>query len=311
MRLTFVTVDVFTDRAFGGNPLAVVLDASGLTSAQMQAIAAEFNLAETTFVLPPKDPSHTAQVRIFTPRAEMPFAGHPNVGTAFALAREGTCHGRPVGAERMVFEELAGLVPMEMIRKDGVVAGARLAAPQPLKLGETVSAEIIAEACGLAASDIETRHHAPRLAGCGATFVFAELKDRRTLAAARPRDEVFARHLPREKANGVHLYVRKEGQGDDFGGDLGDVDIQCRMFAPRHGIYEDPATGSANVALIGLLAALRPEPDLTLEKTIAQGVDMGRPSLLEARAEKAAGAVTATYIGGTCVPMMRGTLDVG
>ena len=87
MRLTFVTVDVFTDRAFGGNPLAVVLDASGLTSVQMQAIAGEFNLAETTFVLPPKDLSHTAQVRIFTPRAEMPFAGHPNVGTAFALAR--------------------------------------------------------------------------------------------------------------------------------------------------------------------------------------------------------------------------------
>jgi trans-2,3-dihydro-3-hydroxyanthranilate isomerase len=307
MRLTFVTVDVFTDRAFGGNPLAVVLDASGLTSAQMQAIAAEFNLAETTFVLPPKDPSHTAQVRIFTPRAEMPFAGHPNVGTAFALAREGTCHGRPVGAEPMVFEELAGLVPMEMIRKDGVVAGARLAAPQPLKLGETVSAEIIAEACGLATGDIETRHHAPRIASCGAPFVFAELKDRRALAAAQPRSEVFARHLPREKANGVHLYVQATGQEDAFG----DVDIQCRMFAPRHGIYEDPATGSANVALIGLLAALRPEPDLTLEKTIAQGVDMGRPSLLEARAEKAAGIVTATFIGGTCVPMMRGTLEIG
>src|ERR1700755_1105108 len=107
MRLTFVTVDVFTDRAFGGNPLAVVFDASGLTPVEMQAIAAEFNLAETTFVLPPKDPSHTAHVRIFTPRAEMPFAGHPNVGTAFALAREGTCHGRPVGAGSMVFEELA------------------------------------------------------------------------------------------------------------------------------------------------------------------------------------------------------------
>ncbi len=312
MRLTFVTVDVFTDRAFGGNPLAVVLDASGLTSAQMQAIAAEFNLAETTFVLPPKDPAHTAQVRIFTPRAEMPFAGHPNVGTAFALAREGTCHGRPVGAETMVFEEIAGLVPMEMICKGNAVTGARLAAPQPLTLGETIAPEIVAEACGLAAGAIETRHHAPRVASCGAPFVFAELKDRQGLAAARPRDEVFARHLPRERANGVHLYVQAaaDGSGGDFGGDLGDVDIQCRMFAPRHGIYEDPATGSANVALIGLLAALRPEPDLTLEKTIAQGVDMGRPSLLEARAEKSAGTVTATYIGGTCVPMMRGTLDI-
>jgi trans-2,3-dihydro-3-hydroxyanthranilate isomerase len=309
MRLTFVTVDVFTDRAFGGNPLAVVLDASGLTSPVMQAIAAEFNLAETTFVLPPKDPAHTAQVRIFTPRAEMPFAGHPNVGTAFALAREGTCHGRPVGAHTMVFEELAGLVPMEMIRKGGAVTGARLAAPQPLTLGETVAPEIVAEACGLAAGDIETRHHAPRVASCGAPFVFAELKDRRALAAARPRDEVFARHLPREKANGVHLYVQDVqagGQADGFG----DVDIQCRMFAPRHGIHEDPATGSANVALIGLLAALRPEPDLMLEKTIAQGVDMGRPSRLEARAEKSAGTVTATFIGGTCVPMMRGTLDI-
>jgi trans-2,3-dihydro-3-hydroxyanthranilate isomerase len=305
MRLNFVTVDVFTDQAFGGNPLAVVLDGSGLTSVEMQAIAGEFNLAETTFVLPPKDPSHTAQVRIFTPRAEMPFAGHPNVGTAFALAREGTCHGRPVGAASMIFEELAGLVPMEMISKGGTVIGARLAAPQPLALGETVAPEIVAEACGLAAGDIETRHHAPRLASCGATFVFTELKTRRALAAAQPRSEVFARHLPREKANGVHLYV----QAAD--GEFGDIDIQCRMFAPRHGIYEDPATGSANVALIGLLAALRPEPDLRLEKTIAQGVDMGRPSRLEARADKIAGTVTATFIGGTCVPMMRGTLEIG
>jgi trans-2,3-dihydro-3-hydroxyanthranilate isomerase len=105
----------------------------------------------------------------------------------------------------------------------------------------------------------------------------------------------------------MHAVRPLAGQGADFG----DVDIQCRMFAPRHGIYEDPATGSANVALIGLLAALRPEPDLRLEKRIAQGVDMGRPSLLEARAEKSAGTVTATHIGGTCVPMMRGTLDIG
>src|SRR5277367_1880366 len=145
MQLNFVTVDVFTGTQFVGNPLAVILNAEGLSTAQMQSIAAEFNLAETTFVLPPKDPSHTAQVRIFTPRAEMPFAGHPNVGTAFALAREGTCHGRPVGAEAMVFEELAGLVPMEMMRKGGTVIGARLAAPQPLVLGEMVAPEIVAE----------------------------------------------------------------------------------------------------------------------------------------------------------------------
>src|SRR5882762_11454331 len=104
MKLEFTTVDVFTDRAFGGNPLAVVTNAQGLAPAQMQAIAAEFNLAETTFVLPPKDPAHTAEVRIFTPRHEMPFAGHPNVGTAFVLAREGRSYGRPVNGDKLIFE---------------------------------------------------------------------------------------------------------------------------------------------------------------------------------------------------------------
>src|ERR1700735_2926163 len=110
MQLEFITVDVFTERAFGGNPLAVILDGRGVTTAQMQAIAAEFNLAETTFVLPPRDAAHTAEVRIFTPRAEMPFAGHPNVGTAFVLAREGEGKGRPIDGETLVFEEIAGLV---------------------------------------------------------------------------------------------------------------------------------------------------------------------------------------------------------
>src|ERR1041384_8517129 len=116
MKLDFVTVDVFTDRKFGGNPLAVLSDARGLSTEQMQAIAAEFNLAETTFVLPPKDPAHTAEVRIFTPRYEMPFAGHPNVGTAFALAREGKSYGRPIDGDNVIFEEKAGLVPISLLK---------------------------------------------------------------------------------------------------------------------------------------------------------------------------------------------------
>jgi trans-2,3-dihydro-3-hydroxyanthranilate isomerase len=301
MRLTFVTVDVFTDRQFGGNPLAVVLDGEGLTTPQMQAIAAEFNLAETTFVLPPRDAAHTAQVRIFTPRAEMPFAGHPNVGTAFVLAREGRCHGRPLGGDVLVFEEIAGLVRMDLVKHGAVVAGASLAAPQALAVGDAVPAELVAEACALAVDDIETRHHQPCVASCGAPFIMAELRERRALAAAQPRAEVFARRLPRDGATGIHLYVQAAGEG---------ADIQCRMFAPLHGVPEDPATGSANVALIGLVAKLRPEPDLELAKTISQGFDMGRPSLLQARAEKRGGVVTATYVGGTCVPVMRGTLDL-
>src|SRR5712664_115659 len=127
MRLQFQTVDVFTADRFSGNPLAVVLNAEGLSTGQMQSIAAEFNLAETTFVLPPKDSAHTAEVRIFTPRAEMPFAGHPNVGTAFVLARAGISYGRPIGGDSVIFEEKAGLVPIEVLRDGATVVGARLA----------------------------------------------------------------------------------------------------------------------------------------------------------------------------------------
>jgi trans-2,3-dihydro-3-hydroxyanthranilate isomerase len=301
MKLEFTTVDVFTDRPFGGNPLAVVTNALGLSTEQMQAIAAEFNLAETTFVLPPKDAAHTAEVRIFTPKAEMPFAGHPNVGTAFVLARAGQSYGRPVTGDRLVFEEKAGLVRMDLTREAGVVVATRLAAPVPLSIGEAFSADFIADACSLKPSDIKVDGHRPCIASCGAPLVFSELNSRAALKSAAPRNDVFVRDLPRDRAVGIHLYVQaKEG----------DIDIQCRMFAPLHGIPEDPATGGANVALIGLLTHHRREADLVLAKTIGQGFDMGRPSILEASAEKKAGTVTATYIGGRCVPMMKGTIDL-
>src|SRR6266481_5706684 len=132
MRLQFETVDVFTSDQFSGNPLAVVLNAEVLSTEQMQSIAAEFNLAETTCVLPHKDSAHSAEVRIFTPRAEMPFAGHPNIGTAFVLARAGISYGRPVDGDSVIFEEKAGLVPIEILRDGATVVGARLASPQPL-----------------------------------------------------------------------------------------------------------------------------------------------------------------------------------
>lgn len=298
MRLQFVTVDVFTDRQFGGNPLAVVLNADGLSTEQMQAIAAEFNLAETTFVRTPRDARNTAEVRIFTPRIEMPFAGHPNVGTAFVLAREGETYGRPVPDRRVLFEQKAGLTPIDIERKGATVTGARLAAPQALSIGKEIPAESIAAACALAVADIETRAHTPCVASCGAPFVLAELKNREALSRANPQAHLFAEHCP---GIGILLYTPDGGA---------EGDIHCRMFAPHNGVHEDPATGSANVALIGLLAKLSPEPDLTLEKIVAQGFDMGRPSILKATAEKRAGTVTATFIGGSCVPVMRGTLDL-
>jgi trans-2,3-dihydro-3-hydroxyanthranilate isomerase len=298
MQVTFVTIDVFTDRQFGGNPLAVVLDAGGLSAGQMQQIATEFNLSETTFVLPPQNASHTARLRIFTPRAEIPFAGHPNIGTAFALAQEGTCLGRPLASDAMLFEEDAGLVRVELIRDSARITGARLAAPKGLSIEGTVPAEIVAEACAISAAGIETSHHQPCLAGCGIPFVLAEVKSREILAAAQPRVDVFIRHLPKEQVNGILLYVHSQ-DGDGF-------DIQARMFDPLHGIPEDPATGSANLALTGLLAQLRPEPDLQLALKIGQGFDMGRPSLLEGWAVKKEGAITEIVIGGGCVSMTRG-----
>lgn len=291
----FVTVDVFTDRRFGGNPLAVVLDGDGLSAAQMQAVAAEFNLSETTFVLPPKDPAHTAEVRIFTPKSELPFAGHPNVGTAFVLAQRGALR------EPLVFEEKAGFVPLELLREGGPVVGARLTAPQPLAMGAEIAAAIIAEACSLAADDIVTSRHLPCVASCGTAFILAEVKTRRSLEIAVPRSEIFSRHFPVEDAAGVHLYWRDGADG---------IDVRARMFAPLQGVAEDPATGSANLSLTGLLASLRPEPDLSLELRIAQGVEMGRPSLLETSAEKRGGRVVETRIGGRCVPVMSGTIDI-
>jgi trans-2,3-dihydro-3-hydroxyanthranilate isomerase len=300
MPLEFVTVDVFTERRFGGNPLAVVFNGDGLSTAQMQSIAGEFNLSETTFVLPPQAAAHTAEVRIFTPRAELPFAGHPNVGTAFALANRGTVFGRPIG-DGVVFEEKAGLVPLDFLREGTTTIGARLTAPQPLSRGKDIAADIVAAACSIAVADIETRHHTPCIATAGTAFVFAELKTTLALRAAVPRSEAFSRNFPAEEAAGIHLYARDGTDG---------VDIRARMFAPLHGVPEDPATGSANVALAGLLASLRPEPDLSLRLRIAQGAEMGRPSLLDAAAEKRGGRVVETRIGGRCVAVMTGTIAI-
>jgi trans-2,3-dihydro-3-hydroxyanthranilate isomerase len=297
----FVTVDVFTDRPFGGNPLAVVPDARGVTTAQMQAIAAEFNLSETTFVLPPEDPAHTAQVRIFTPRAELPFAGHPNVGTAFVLAAVADAAGaaRPADGDTMLFEEKAGLVAVTLLRDGATVSGARLAAPQALAPGEEIDSETVAAACSLAPGDIDTRLHAPRVASCGLPLIFAAVTTRAALAAARPRSDVFAAHIPVSRAIGIHLYVEAPSPM---------VDIETRMFAPLYGVVEDPATGSANVTLTALLASLAADPDLLLQRRISQGVDMGRPSLMVASAEKRNGKVVAAYIGGSCVPVIRGII---
>lgn len=300
MQRRFVTVDVFTERLFGGNPLAVVLDPVGLETNQMQQIAAEFNLSETTFVFPPEDSTHTAQVRIFTPRFEIPFAGHPNIGTAFALAQLGEIYGTTIG-DTLHFEEAAGVVTLTLQHADGETVGAQLTAPQPFTRMQDLSPAIVAAACGLEPGDVDVSEHQPCVASAGLPFIVAGLHSRARLAAAAPEAQLMGKHLPMDVANGIFLYAPA---------DETDLDYQARMFAPLHGITEDPATGSANVAFIGLLADVNAAPDLNLEKTVAQGVDMGRPSLLMAVADKSNGSVTSTRVSGRCVPVMAGHLTL-
>ncbi|MDO9061629.1 MAG: PhzF family phenazine biosynthesis isomerase, partial [Bradyrhizobium sp.] len=226
---------------------------------------------------------------------------HPNVGTAFVLARAGSSYGRPVGGDRVIFEEKAGLVPIEILREGAIVVGSKIASPQPLSVGAEVAGELVASACGIPLAEIETIHHRPRIASCGAPFILAELKSRTALLGASPNGDVFRLEVSKQPAVSIMLYTQVHEAG---------IDIRARMFAPHLNIPEDPATGAANVALIGLLAHLRPEATLSLSKTIAQGVEMGRPSILKAQADKKNGTVTATYIGGRCVPVMSGTIDL-
>ncbi|MCX6363968.1 MAG: PhzF family phenazine biosynthesis protein [Actinobacteria bacterium] len=299
MRYRYFTCDVFTDTRFGGNQLAVLPEAEGLSDRQMQQIAREFNFSETTFVLPP-EAGHDRRVRIFTPPREVPFAGHPNIGTAFVLTTMGA-FGPLDGPASITFEEEAGLVPIAIQKREGGRIWCELTAPQSLTLGRTVTAQAVAAAVSLSAADILTTAHAPQMASVGLPFLIAELRDRDALARARPDisglDGLVAEGI---ELPDLHLYVRTS---DGF-------DIRARMFAPMDGVPEDPATGSANCALAGLLSHLDEAAGGTFSWRIAQGVEMGRPSVLEARTEKRDGEVVNVWIGGESVMVGEGYIEV-
>ncbi len=289
----YVTVDVFTHDRFGGNPLAVVLDGRGISDRRMQQLAAEFNYSETTFVLPPDDPAHTAKVRIFNRTYEMPFAGHPNVGTGFVLGqlRDGV-------GDRLVFEERAGLVTVTLVRDaDGRVSGASIDAPQPLSTGLPLAAETVAACLGLAVSDVRTAVHPPMVGSVGMPFLLAELEPA-ALGRAAPQIEVWQRTA--RSWNGldgqleVFLYAH-DGPGK----------VRARMFAPDSGTWEDPATGSASAALVALLLSRSDAPSLAID--ITQGVEMGRTSRIAARAWRSADGVRSAVAGGA-VMVFRGEI---
>jgi trans-2,3-dihydro-3-hydroxyanthranilate isomerase len=284
----FVTIDVFTDTRFGGNPLAVFVDAQGLTDEQMQSLAAEMNLSETTFILPPEDPAHTARVRIFNRTAEMPFAGHPSVGTGYVLAQRG-------GKGTLTLEVAAGVVEVEIVRdKAGAPSGAVIAAPKPLALGPEYDVETIAACCGLDPEDVLTGAHRPVEASVGVDFIIANVKAE-ALPKAAPNLTAF-KFAAEQVANGAErlsilLYARDGKQ------------VTARMFAPLSGTWEDAATGSANAALAALLLSLGADQTGTWEVT--QGIEMGRPSLLAVAASRTPDGIRAR-VGGGCVPVFRG-----
>jgi len=298
MKYSYYICDVFTDTRFGGNQLAVLPDARGLSDKQMQQIAREFNFSESTFVFPATE-GHTRNVRIFTPAREVPFAGHPNIGTAFVLATAGEL-GEIGETTEIVFEENAGLVGISIAKSDQGAISSELRAPQAFSLGKELPAETVAEAVCLYASEIVTDIHSPIIASVGLPFLMVELRDRSALQKAGINPIGFERIAELGIMPDIHLYVRSD---DDF-------DIRARMFAPHDGVPEDPATGSANCALAGLLAHYHDSTSGHFDWRIAQGIEMGRPSLLQARAEKKAGEVISTWIGGNCVMVSEGVIYV-
>jgi len=297
----FVTVNVFTGTRFAGNPLAVFPDARGLTDAQMQAIAAEFNLSETTFVLPPDNPQNHARVRIFTPKVELPFAGHPNVGTGFVVASR--MEDPP---EHLVFEELAGLVRAHIQRgPDNAITGVRIAAPRALSIDIAIPTETVAACASLELADIATTSHTPLIASVGTPFVIAEVASVAALSRASPDIAAFraAAEAFGEISTRFSLYLYAQLDGDT-------TRLRARMFAPLGGVLEDPATGSAAAALAALLTSMAPTENADLHYEIDQGVEMGRPSQIIAGAEKTAEGPVLATVAGSCVNVMRGMVEV-
>ena len=302
----FVTTDVFTTERFAGNPLAVFPDARGISDEAMQKIAAEFGYSEITFVLPPEDPANDARVRIFTPTAEIPFAGHPNVGTAFVLGQESHLFGRAIG-NVLRFEEKAGLVEVVLKRDGAAVVGATIRAPQPLVIGKTVPPQLVVACACLPDDALRLDRHPPRHVSVGLPFVVAEVCDLETLGSARPNlaafgdaaaDTADAQGLSDHEFS-LFLYVR--GDNDPW-------HLRARMFAPLDNVMEDPATGSASGALSAFLVSLDDRADAEIQLTIEQGVEMGRRSLIEVAVTKEAGTARDVRISGRCVSVMEGRI---
>jgi trans-2,3-dihydro-3-hydroxyanthranilate isomerase len=298
----YVTLDVFTDTAFGGNQLAVFPDARAIPEESLLAITREFNYSETTFCYPPTDPAHSARVRIFTPGAEIPFAGHPTVGTAIALATLGVA-GTRSGESLLVLEEGVGPVAVK-VRMGAGPAFAQFSAAKLPEFGPVApSRGKLAEILSLDAEDIVGVPFSPQGVSCGLPFLLVPVRSVEALGRVRVRYESWESTLKGSWASEPFVFAR-----DPSGGAM---HYRARCFVPGLNVPEDPATGSANAGLAGYLAMHAPQADGTFAWTVDQGVEMGRPSRIEIEADKVAGAVTAVRVGGSAVMMTEGVLHLG
>ncbi|MCZ8108092.1 MAG: PhzF family phenazine biosynthesis protein [Burkholderiales bacterium] len=301
MRRRFFTLDVFTRRALAGNPLAVVLDAQGLTDVAMQAIAAEFNLSETVFVLPPADPHQRASLRIFTPARELPFAGHPTVGAAVLLGVLDHGHGHGVAAFGL--EETVGLVACAVeVEGDGVGLGsATFDLPRlPQEIGEAAPDEAIAAAIGVEPEDIGFDGHEPTLYSAGVGFTFVPLRSREAVARARVNRQRWKPAIgPADHAN-AFVYSRETSEAGHH--------WHARMFAPDLGVGEDPATGSAVAAFAGAVMRFETPGDGDHAMIVEQGYEMGRPSQITLGLTVQGGRLVRATIGGSAVIVSEGAL---
>jgi trans-2,3-dihydro-3-hydroxyanthranilate isomerase len=295
MKYAFHIVDVFSSIPFGGNQLAVLPDAAGISTEGMQNIAREFNFGETTFVLPKNDPANTCRVRIFTPRTELDFAGHPSVGTACALVmKEHVGLSDPI---RLILEENAGPVTVDVAQRNGGFHGtltlsakieAPAGAPSPAELAAVLSVE-------------PGEVNQVFFAGVGVPFCVAQLNSTEVVDRAAIHRAAWAATLSR--AWSPHIFF--------FAGNLQDGGkLYARMWAPALGVEEDPATGSACAALVGVMASKHDFDGTAYRLSIQQGVSMGRRSEIEAEARKSGSVVTSVSVGGATVWIASGEIEV-
>ncbi len=306
MQLDFQTLDVFTDRTFGGNPLGVFPDATHLPSDLMQRVAREMNLSESVFLGPPETPDGSARVRIFTPAVEVPFAGHPTVGTAIYLAADGRrteLDDSGAGLITLVLEENVGPVPVDVRFEDGSPVFAQFTtAMLPEHRPSPHSCEELATMVGLLPEDVCGDGLGPSMVSCGLPYHIVPVCTIDAVRRAALDSVLWQRMLADSWAHHVYL-VCLDGEGEG-------VDVRVRMFAPGSGVPEDPATGSAAAALGGYLCKADSRRDGTLSWTVEQGLEMGRPSIIDVEADKAGGVTSAVRVGGSATFVSRGTMTV-